>query len=93
MEEDGSGRKPRTWQLPGPEIRVYTSVVYSHGIRYIYLGLTIMRLVANGMDTHTCRRATKRKMARRVAPLDYGARFPCIRPVADRELLWMELML
>lgn len=51
-------------QLPGPEIRVYTSVVYSHGIRYIYLGLTIMRLVANGMDTHTCRRATTRKTAR-----------------------------
>lgn len=37
-----------------------------------------MRLVANGMDTHTCRRVTTRKMARRAPP-------PCL-PFPSRVL-------
>lgn len=49
--------------LPEPEIRVYTSGVCTTAVWQRYLGLTIMRLVANGTDTRIPADVTTCKMA------------------------------
>jgi len=55
--------------LPEPEIRVYTSGVCTTAVWQRYLGLTIMRLVANGTDTRIPADVTTCKMAaRRMTP-------------------------